>query len=340
MSPSELCLEPVLQCPVCAGTQSSFVDSVTDTLVPEINRCLPEAETPLQSITNTRVKCNRCDLVFLSPRLNEDGLREIYRLWYGYAYRSVFSDPQHLEDRTKEFKNHHLHYLQKHLSAPGHILDVGSGSGLFLSIARDSGWQGTGIELDKATAKWASQMYGLDIRYGTLETAIKKGETFDVITMFDYLEHTDRPGPDLEAAARHLNPGGIILIRVPNQAGWQSRFMKQKWLAVISNHLSYFTPKSLTEALQMHGFETLDISARNYRTEIDILRQRWRWIRQRLGNPSSTQAASEPAHQQTAQRNTLRNFKRLLHSLFIEQIDHIGGWFGHSNFLMIVARKK
>lgn len=346
MSLYELTLEPIESCPVCACRDAVAFDQVADTLVPEINRYLPGSETSLQGVINTRVKCAQCGLVYLSPRLDTEGLREVYRLWYGYAYRSIFSDPQHLADRTVEFRDYHLKCLQKHRPTAGTLLDVGSGSGLFLRIAKDHGWRGTGIELDKATADWASAQYGVDVRFGTLETALEKEVVFDAITMFDYLEHTDKPGPDLAAAARHLTPDGVILIRVPNQAGWQSRFMKQGWLAVISNHLSYFTPASLTEALEGNGFEVLEVTAMNYRSERDILRQRWQWLMRRLGKaPIVTDEvasdASAPAPvPNSAAHSPLRQIGRLLHSLLIEQIDHIGGWFGKSNFLMAVARKK
>lgn len=345
MSQFKLALEPIIQCPVCGYNEASSFDEVLDTLVPEINRYLPASEKHLSQVINTRVKCGQCRLIYLAPRLDAASLREVYRLWYGYAYRSIFSDLQHLKDRKAEFRDYHLRYLQRYLPKPGKLLDVGSGSGLFLSIAKEHGWRGTGIELDRATAEWASGHYGLDIRFGTLETAVKLEDTFDAITMFDYLEHTDKPGPDLAAAARHLNFGGVILIRVPNQNGWQSRFMKQNWLAVISNHLCYFTSESLTSALEMNGFEVLEETAINYRTEGDILRQRWQWLMRRLGVPS-VQAnlddgqlnVKHPVANQGS--GPLRQVLRFFNSLLIEQIDHIGGWFGHSNFLMIVARKK
>lgn len=345
MSHYELKLEQVPHCPVCAGTKAQPLDYVEDTLVPEINRFLPASEVPLSQVTNTRVQCEACKLVYLSPRLDAASLRELYRLWYGYAYRNIFSDSQHLSDRTVEFRDHHLRCLQRHMPRAGKVLDVGSGSGLFLNIARAQGWQGTGIELDQATAKWASEQYGLDIRFGTLKTALSPEDRFDAITMFDYLEHTDKPGPDLAAAARHLDPGGVILIRVPNQAGWQSRFMKQGWLAVISNHLSYFSPESLTTALEANGFEMLEVTAVNYRSECDILRQRWHWLMHRLGRAApadgSDEGAATPAPVGRARGQVaFRQLGRLLHSLMIEQVDHIGGWFGRSNFLMAVARKK
>lgn len=345
MSRFELKFEAITQCPVCACPEARPLDSVRDTLVPEINRYLPAHEAPLTDVKNTRVQCEACKLVYLAPRLDSASLREVYRLWYGYAYRSIFSDPQHLQDRATEFRDHHLRCLQRHMPEAGKVLDVGSGSGLFLSIAKEHGWQGIGIELDQATAKWASEQYGLDIRFGTLESAVNSDDKFNAITMFDYLEHTDKPGPDLAAAARHLDPGGVILIRVPNQAGWQSRFMKQNWLAVISNHLSYFSPDSLTNALEANGFEMLEITAVNYRSERDILRQRWQWLMRRLGKATSASNQANDISQLTPSasqqgQSGIKQFGRFLHSLLIEQIDHIGGWFGRSNFLMAVARKK
>ncbi|WP_430513856.1 class I SAM-dependent methyltransferase [Pannonibacter phragmitetus] len=339
MSPRELILETIPRCPVCACPQAQHLDAVSDTLIPEINRYLPATEQPLQPVTNTRVKCSNCDLVYLSPRLDADSLRELYRLWYGYAYRSIFSDPRHQRDRDQEFREYHLSYLQRHAPQGGRLLDIGSGSGMFLGIAKDHGWDGTGIELDQGTAEWASAKYGVNVRFGTVQSALEDNERFDAITMFDYLEHTDRPGLDLAAAADHLKSGGLLVIRVPNQAGWQSRFMKQNWIAVISNHLTYFTPDSLARALEQNGFDVLECTAHNYRGQADILRQRWQWLRGKLGEAPSgaVQQTTQPGD---AKRGALGQIGRLAHSLLIEQIDHIGGWFGKSNFLMVVARKQ
>lgn len=345
MSPRELTLEKISECPVCACPTAQPFDSVVDTLIPEINRHLPPTEQPLAPVTNTRLKCTNCDLIYLSPRLDAGSLRELYRLWYGYAYRSIFSDPCHQTDRDREFREHHLKYLQRHAPQGGRLLDIGSGSGMFLGIAKNHGWNGIGIELDKDTAAWASAKYSVDVRFGTVRCALEDDERFDAITMFDYLEHTGLPGPDLAAAADHLGPGGLLVIRVPNQAGWQSRFMKQDWLSVISNHLTYYTPDSLACALGQNGFDVLECTAHNYRGQADILRQRWQWLRGKLGQPpySTLQQATAPTAAPSptiTKHGALKQIGRLAHSLLIEQIDHMGGWFGKSNFLMVVARKR
>lgn len=340
MSPRDLVLESILKCPVCACPEAQPFDMVVDTLIPEINRYLPAAEQSLRSVPNTRVKCTNCDLVYLSPRLDADSLRELYRLWYGYAYRSIFSDLRHQKDRDREFRAYHLKYLQRHAPQGGRLLDVGSGSGMFLGIAKEHGWDGTGIELDQDTAEWASAQYGVNVRFGTLQSALKVNERFDAVTMFDYLEHTDRPGLDLATAVEHMETGGILVIRVPNQAGWQSRFMKQKWLAVISNHLTYFTQDSLARALEQKGFEILECTAHNYRGQADILRQRWQWLQGKLNRAPSGTTKPNATNAAETKRGMFGQIGRFSYSLLIEQVDHIGGWFGKSNFLMVVARKQ
>lgn len=345
MSSRELVLEALEACPLCGGVDARPHDRVADKLVPEINRYLPPSERPLAQIENTRVLCTRCGLIYLSPRLDAKSLRELYRLWYGYAYRNIFSDPIHQQDRATEFRRFHLKLLEKHSPVPGRLLDVGSGSGMFLGLMKSRGWIGMGIELDEETARWATDTYGVDVRSGTLETALELDERFDVITMFDYLEHTDNPGRDIASAARHLKSGGLLMIRVPNQRGWQSRFMKQDWLAVICNHLTYFTPQCLRLALHAQGLNVVESNARNYRGQIDIVRQRWNHLcakvaRRALPLSDAVYQGAEPAYTYALpSRGICERVGRYAHSLMIEQIDHVGGWFGQSNFLMIVARK-
>lgn len=325
----------VVTCPLCRSTDHSGLDACPDSLVVEINRYLPAEEAPLPAVENRRRRCIACGVVFLSPRLDDASLARLYRLWYGYAYRRVVADAVHIAERRREFERHHLSRLRSAVPAPGRLLDVGCGTGLFLSLAAHEGWRVTGVELDAATAA-VGQAQGLDIRVGTLRECLAGEERFDAITMFDYLEHSITPGEDLDAVAARLAPGGALLVRVPNLAGWQSRWMGCGWLGVISNHLSYFTPPVLRVALERRGLRVVSCDARNYASEADILRRRWQWARARLArrNTEATDGV-EPA----PAPGPANPFVRLAHSLFIEQLDHVAGWLGHGNNLMVVARR-
>ncbi len=324
-------------CPLCRSTDHSELDACRDSLVAEINRYLPPEEAPLPAVENRRRRCIACGLVFLSPRLDDMSLARLYRLWYGYAYRRVVADAEHIAERRREFERHHLRRLRWAMPEPGRLLDVGCGTGLFLGLAVRDGWRVTGVELDAATAA-VGRAQGLDIRVGSLRECLAVEERFDAITLFDYLEHSTTPGDDLDTVAARLAPGGALLVRVPNLAGWQSRWMGCGWLGVISNHLSYFTPAVLRVALERRGLRVVSSDARNYASELDILRQRWQWARARLAR-GHTKATDGVGSAPAGAPGRAHPLIRLAHSLFIEQLDHVGGWFGRGNNLMVVARR-
>lgn len=313
--------------------------------MPEINRYLPPSHPGLPTdLVNTRRQCTACGLIYLTPRLDGASLAQVYELWYGYAYRRVMSDPEHIAERRREFERYHLRQLEAWAPGRGHLLDVGCGSGLFLGLAQRRGWKVSGVELDPATAAWGREQEGIaDLRCGTLASVLRTEERFNAITLFDYLEHTDSPGDDLERLIGHLSPGGILMVRVPNASGWQAQLMGSCWLAVMPTHLSYFTGSVLRDAVASRGLDVLHLRASNYRRELDILRQRWQWFGQRLfGGTRSTAPSVEEAH--APMWPPIGNLggaaRRWLHSLWVEQVDHIGGWFGAGNNLIVIARKK
>lgn len=340
MSPIKLSFVDIEVCPLCGSKQATEVDRGTDTLTPEINRYLPANHERLPTITNVRKACLDCGLVFLSPRLDDASLSVLYDLWYRFAYRRIFDDEQHVADRMGEFERYHLVHLQKAHPLAASLLDVGCGNGLFLHLARRAGWSVCGIEFDAETARRGRERYALEIRSGVMADVLSEQERFDVITMFDYLEHTATPGADLDAAIRHLTPGGVLMIRVPNMKGWQARLMGVKWLACISNHLTYFTPSVLVKALQQRGMTTKRVSAGNYQTERDLAKRQWMWCKRRLSGlvlgASSTEHHPVPAP--AACGNISSTMSRYLYSLFLEQVDHVGGWFGFGNNLLVISQ--
>lgn len=343
MSPSiEISLTHTETCPLCGANKSSEHDCCPDSLLAEINRYLPPAvERFALGHINKRRKCDACGLVYLSPRPTNESLALIYARWYGHAYRRVMTDPTHIAERLIEFERYHLRILEASQPQRGRLLDVGCGSGLFLSLAKRRGWSVSGIELDPATAMWAREQAGIDdVRAGRLEDALRTDEKFDAITMFDYLEHTDRPGADLDRLIAHLAPGGLLMIRLPNAGGWQARIMRKNWIAIMPTHLSYFSSDVLREALMHRGLQICSLSAKNYRTEIDIIRQKVAWVRMRLWPSASRSNAILDVAPNPTIGNPLPALWRWLWSVAMEQVDHVGGWFGAGNNLTAIARKR
>lgn len=342
MTPIVLESESVAGCPLCHHAGSVAFDRVTDTLMAEINRYLPAGHAPLPTdLEDVRRCCAACGYVYLSPRLDGASLATVYSLWYRYAYRRVMTDPAHVAERLREFEHHHLRLLEAEHPVRGRLLDVGCGSGLFLGLAQARGWTVAGIELDPETAAWGREHGGVrDIRCGTLAGAFAADECFDVITMFDYLEHTPTPGADLDRLAARLAPSGTLMVRVPNAGGWQARWLGRDWLAVMATHLGYFTPPVLAAALRARGLDVVRVDAGNCVGQRELLLQRWRWLRQRL---AARRGITAQADGSVAPLPSLADpggaALRWLRSLWLEQLDHVGGWFGRGNNLTVIARK-
>lgn len=343
MSNASMTYEEINNCPLCTSSLSKSLDVCRDTLIQEINRALPNDVEKLPTLSNHRRKCDGCNLVYLSPRLDKYSLSKLYSLWYRYGYQNIFENNDHIQQRLNVFRKFHLNDLMKYHPKPGVLLDIGCGTGLFLKVAKEAAWQTVGIEFDEETAIKGSKANDVEIRVGTLFETLKHDEKFDAITLFDYLEHTMTPGKDLDFIIQALKPGGTLIIRVPNIKGWQSKVMGKSWLAVISNHLTYFSPDVLKQTLSSKGLVVKSITARNYQSEFDIIKQRWTWLLARLKRSSTIEQGSVSESGTTSSETSmtiLQAIKKMLHSIAIEQIDHIGGWFGFGNNLMIIAEKK
>jgi hypothetical protein len=109
-------------------------------------------------------------------------------------------------------------------------------------------------------------------------------------------------------------------------------------------HLSYFTRPVLHGALTSHGLEVRYLRAGNYRRQLDIARQRLRWLRRRIYQASERAVQSSADHCAASVQPPVGNpgsaMLRWIYSIFLEQLDHVGGWFGKGNNLTVIATKK
>jgi SAM-dependent methyltransferase len=96
---------------------------------------------------------------------------------------------------------------------PARLLDVGCGSGEFMQIAEDLGYETSGIDVSEAAAE-ICRSKGLDARAGDLLTE-RFPAKFDLITMWDVVEHLRDPHAVLTRASELLNDGGYLFAKVP-----------------------------------------------------------------------------------------------------------------------------
>jgi SAM-dependent methyltransferase len=137
--------------------------------------------------------------------------------------------------------------LVKPLMLRGHVLDVGCASGLFLEQIERGGWTGTGIEPSTALCDHARDQMDISVNVicGTLESSGFPPRLFDVVTLWDVLEHTPKPVDFLRASSVPLKPGGYLLLNVPYIDSSMAQFTGSRWPLLAPEHLNYFSRDSL-----------------------------------------------------------------------------------------------
>jgi SAM-dependent methyltransferase len=156
----------------------------------------------------------------------------------GYAdYRSA-------ESILRQEFAHKVSYIRRYRTG-GRLLDVGCAYGFFLDEARPY-FDVAGIELAEAAAA-ACRARGLRVITGVADEAkLAELGTMDVIVLLDVIEHLPDPRETLALCARHLNPGGVIVITTGDFASLYARLAGARWrLMTPPQHLWFFTPESL-----------------------------------------------------------------------------------------------
>ena len=133
-------------------------------------------------------------------------------------------------------------------SKPGTALELGCGDGFMLNALRSFGWAVSGTERTEEMAQFAREHFGLTVFVESTHP-IPPGQTFDLVIMFQVLEHLADPMPQLRRAHSLLAPGGRLIIGVPNFASWQAAYGKDGWFHLdVPRHLFHWSPDSLREA--------------------------------------------------------------------------------------------
>jgi SAM-dependent methyltransferase len=142
----------------------------------------------------------------------------------------------------------------------GSVLEIGCGSGLMLAAFRRRGWRVLGIERNEAAAEIGRQAFHVEIVSSPIE-ALPPEARFDLILMFQVLEHIGDPVGLLRECAKRLLPGGHLVANVPNFSSWQSNFAGANWFHLdVPRHLNHFTPETLESALERGGLRLTHLS--------------------------------------------------------------------------------
>jgi len=203
------------------------------------------------------VRCGSCGLVRLDPQPSPAELRGYYPDNYWFAPdRSAASRME--EAYRRLVLRDHVHFVTQalaHVSAPGPLLDIGCGGGLFLGLMRRRGLRVAGLDFSAEAASIAWRRHQAPAVCGMLEHSPLRPGSFAAATMFHVLEHLYDPRVYLAAVHELLQPGGRLVVQVPNAACWQFRLLGRSWNGVdVPRHLFDFRDRDVERLLEDTGF--------------------------------------------------------------------------------------
>jgi SAM-dependent methyltransferase len=250
-----------------------------------------------------------------------------------------------------------LQLINRHCPDRGTLLDVGCSAGWFMGTAGASGWKVVGIDVSAAAVAHCRSQ-GFDARLATLSDHDLPAGGFQVITMFDSIEHMPSPAAALLASHALLAPNGILVITTPNIRGLFPRLTYALFGRTLGawehpgppGHVYQFSNRTLAAALDRAGFSIIEDRTEAIPLEhtvgaleealMDALKGRTK--RPKAEIEETTPQPSVPAKKSPPRllRRAVRGLVRSLAWLLAGAIAAPAPLFGAGDSLIVVARKR
>ena len=256
-----------IPCPLCGGTDYGVIHEARYESEKDVDLVQKFRASGDELLIDRLVQCSACDLQYINPRLRGDLILSSYAEGEDEVYVSQIAAREQTFGAS-------LARIERLAGKPGRLLDVGTAAGAFLAAAKARGWSAEGCEPNRWLASWGARHYGVTIRPGSLFDQPYAAASFDVVTLWDVLEHTTDPKATLERCRELLRPGGLLVVNYPDVGSWIARLLGRRWLFLTSVHLHYFTRRTITRILQAAGFRVEAIRPHVQRLELDYILSR------------------------------------------------------------------
>lgn len=215
------------------------------------------------------LECTECGLVYVTPRLSSEALAEVYGAKYWKSdnpkdcgYSDYAKDaPLYLKTFRRRMK-----LVRKWVGDNAKVLDIGCAAGFFVRTMLEHGHDAIGIEPSDSIAAYARKTLGTDrVHVGDLDSApqeVLQDGHFDLVTMWDVIEHIPDPQATLDRARKLLAPGGKLLLETQNVGSRWAKILGRRWHHYKhEEHLYHFNPQTIERLLGDCGFSVLHNSS-------------------------------------------------------------------------------
>jgi 2-polyprenyl-3-methyl-5-hydroxy-6-metoxy-1,4-benzoquinol methylase len=229
------------QCPICGGM---FEESAI--------RCTDYRVT--SEIFEIRV-CTDCLFGMTVPQPSPEDIGKYYQtpdyVSHSETKQGIVNKLYHLV-RKRNTANK-LGIISRYSKEPSELLDVGCGTGYFLSVCKKEGWRVEGVEVDEGARSIAETRIGQSV-YSSMDELAKVGRRYDIVTLWHVFEHLHDVNRSFETLMRLLKPSGVLILALPNPTSPDAAYYKEYWAAYdVPRHLSHFSPASVRELTEKHN---------------------------------------------------------------------------------------
>ena len=277
------------------------------------------------------VECLRCSFHFIPP---------YYRNQIDYtSYKSaeVAAEIKKSNVWLKIQRNLLRYRLIQRYCRGKRVFDVGAGYGHFLLAGKQRGYTIAGIEMSHANVDYIRDELQLPVVQADI-LSYDPNAKYDIVTMWDVLEHIDSADAVIARVATLLETGGFVFIQVPQFDGFFSRLLGDKWWSMGLDHVNYFTRRTITRLLSAYGFEV-----RTIRSSIELKNILNNYILPRFIKRKARAENRWTAAERQRQFNKLTKKPQWQLVVFVRVnniVYKLLSWLHIGNEMIVVAKKK
>ncbi|WP_232293711.1 class I SAM-dependent methyltransferase [Stigmatella aurantiaca] len=206
-------------------------------------------------------ECEECGMLFQWPMRSAEALLQ--------AYGDV-EDPLYVAEKDNRYRTFRRVLKQMGPGQGRTLLDVGAYCGYFLDVAREGGFRPEGLELSRWAAEHARAL-GFTVHGRPLRELVARGNTYDVVTLWDVVEHFADPREELAMAFQLVRPGGRIYLSTIDVSSLVARLLGGQWPWLMDMHLFYFGRATLSMLLEEVGFRVVGVRTYTHIISADYL---------------------------------------------------------------------